>query len=178
MPHVFVSPRPAPVIPARSPRARAAIARRAGAVVVGLVGALVLAGCAPTVSVEVAPYATDPVCARIVLALPDLLNGMPRVQTSSQATAAWGDTAQKTIQLRCGVEVPGPTTDECVTVTDESGRDVDWLTVQDPVTKVWTLTTYGRSPAVELTVPAGMSTSPAVELSTAISFAAPTRNCL
>ncbi len=45
--------------------------------------------------------------------------------------------------LRCGVNVPGPTTDRCVSV-----NGVDWVIKEgDPV---WTLTTFGREPATEI----------------------------
>lgn len=138
---------------------------------------LVLSGCAPTIYIPPAAHATDPVCAEIVLAMPRTLNDFPRIKVSSQATAAWGDTPQQAITLRCGVPVMGPTEDECVTVTDTAGREVDWITVQDPETKAWTMTTYGRSPAVEVTIPDGMSTSPAVELTSAVSLAPATRFC-
>lgn len=143
-----------------------------------LIGAaLVLTGCAGTVTVPVGPNATDPLCANIVLAVPDKLSDFDRINTDSQATAAWGDSPQQAITLRCGVDVQGPTEDECTTVTDLTGREVDWITVQDPETEAWTMTTYGRSPAVEVTIPPGMSTSPAIELTNAVSLAPASRFC-
>ena len=39
---------------------------------------------------------------------------------TARRTAAWGDPSQ--VILRCGVNVPGPTTDRCVSV-----NDVDWV---------------------------------------------------
>lgn len=131
--------------------------------------------CTPTVSVPVAPHAADPVCAEIVLALPDALNDLPKIATASQATAAWGEPSSA-IALRCGVEVPGPTTDRCQTVTDASGRSVDWLVVEN-ADGGWTFTTYGRSPAVEVVVPPGVSTSPLDELNRAVQAAEQTRQC-
>lgn len=51
---------------------------------------------------------------------------------------------------RCGVEPPGPTTDTCIAV-DAGGVTVDWLVIEEDDS--WRTTTFGRSPAVELTVP-------------------------
>lgn len=162
-----------------------------------------LAGCAPTVSVAEAPYGHDPACARVVLALPDELGGLPRLATSSQASTAWG-TATAPVVLRCGVEPPGPTTDRCVTVETPSGPSIDWLAVPaeddgggtDPgdasddaggpgpaegVTD-WTFTTYGRAPAIEVVVPAevvsGRSTSFLDQLGPAVDLLEPERTCL
>lgn len=106
-----------------------------------LAGGLSLAGCSPAVDVPAAADAANPACAPMMVALPDSLGDAGLRQTNSQATAAWGDPSL--VILRCGVNVPGPTTDRCVTV-----NGVDWLLKEgDPV---WTLTTYGRRPATEI----------------------------
>lgn len=106
-----------------------------------LAGGLSLAGCSPAVDVPAAADAANPACAPMMVALPDSLGDAALRQTNSQATAAWGDPSL--VILRCGVNVPGPTTDRCVTV-----NGVDWLLKEgDPV---WTLTTYGRRPATEI----------------------------
>lgn len=56
---------------------------------------------------------------------------------------AWGDPA---IIVRCGVESPGPTADDCV------GADgIDW--VAHALSDGTMFTTYGRSPAIEVLVP-------------------------
>ncbi len=89
-----------------------------------------LAGCSQAVGVAVAPDATDPACARVVLALPDSLADLDRSRTTSQATAAWGS-GPDAVTLRCGVEVPGPTTEQCVTVETPSGPSVDWIVTAD-----------------------------------------------
>ena len=79
----------------------------------------------------------------MMVALPDTIGDAALRKTNSQATAAWGDPSQ--IILRCGVNVPGPTTDRCVSV-----NDVDWVIKEgDPV---WTLTTFGREPATEILI--------------------------
>ena len=156
----------------------------ARALVLGTTLALSLVGCSSAVVVDVAPHAADPVCASVVLALPEDLDDLPRVRTSSQATVAWGDPTDPVV-LRCGVEPPGPTTDQCVTAADDASS-VDWIAVSGPADESgaadWTFTTYGRSPAVEVQVPASVtatrSTSFLLELGQAISQVEQTRRCL
>lgn len=77
----------------------------------------------------------------MMVALPDALSDAKRRTTTGQATAAWGEPSVAV--LRCGVNVPGPTTDRCVTV-----NGVDWVIKEDGPT--WIFTTYGRDPATEL----------------------------
>lgn len=166
----------------RTPVASPRHARRLPAAA-GLV--LALAACAPGVSVAEAPHGADPVCASVVLALPDRLGDLPRQRTTSQASAAWG-TAAAPVVLRCGVEVPGPTTVHCVSVETPDGPSIDWLAVaDDPAaqgTTDWTFTTYGRDPAVEVRVPGSVastrSTSFLDQLGPAIAQVKPTRACL
>lgn len=144
-----------------------------------------VSACTPAVSVPVADDAADPVCAAIVLALPDELASYPRLRTTSQATTAWGDPAAP-IVLRCGVEPPGPTTDPCVTATDDAGTSVDWIAIEGPEAadggSTWTFTTYGREPAVEVTVPPEItrdsSTAFLVDLAPAVNRATQVRSCL
>lgn len=107
--------------------------------------ALLLAGCAPTVSLEAAPGATDPLCADVVVKLPAQLGTAPLRETDAQGTAAWGD-PQSTVILRCGVATPGPTTDACI-----SYDDVDWVE-DDSRSPDIRYTTYGRTPAVEVVI--------------------------
>ncbi|MDM7853966.1 DUF3515 family protein [Cellulomonas alba] len=126
-----------------------------------LLGAL--AGCASAVPVDVAPSATDPVCARVVLDTPSSLgSGLERRRTDAQATTAWGSPSDP-IVLRCGVTPLGPTTDKCVTVETPGGPSIDWVAVasqgEDDPSSDWTFTTYGRVPAVEVHVPAAVATA-------------------
>ncbi|MCC2318165.1 DUF3515 domain-containing protein [Cellulomonas chengniuliangii] len=146
---------------------------------------LLLAGCTSAVSVASAPHAADPACASVVLALPEVLGDLELLDTTSQASAAWGS-PEAAVVLRCGVDAPPPTTDRCVTVETPGGPSVDWVTVAgepdaDGATD-WTFTTYGREPAVELLVPAtvtaGHSTSFVDQLGPAIALVEPTRSCL
>lgn len=141
---------------------------------------LLVSGCAATVPVTVAPYATDPVCASVVLALPDSLGeGLDRVDTDAQATAAWGDPGSAVV-LRCGVEPLGPTTERCQSVTTPQGPTIDWVVLEDMGD--WTFTTYGRVPAVELVVPqavaASRSTSFVDLLGPAVALTEQERSCL
>lgn len=102
---------------------------------------LTLSACAPSVTIDEAPDANNPGCAPMMVALPDSLADAKRRTTTAQATAAWGDPAAAV--LRCGVTVPGPTTDRCVTV-----NGVDWVIKEGE--EAWTFTTYGRTPATEM----------------------------
>lgn len=137
---------------------------------------VLVAGCTPTITVDVAPDATDPVCASVVLALPAELGGAERLRTTSQATAAWG-VQSRAITLRCGVEPPAPTTDACQAIADASGTSVDWLVVQEAGSADWVFTTYGRVPTVEVRVPDGVATAPVVDLNRAVSLAPQSRHC-
>ena len=71
-------------------------------------------------TVEAAPHAADPACAPAMVAMPDALGDLDLRPTDSQATAVWGDPAA--VVLRCGAEVPGPTTDRCISVDL-----IDWV---------------------------------------------------
>lgn len=116
-----------------------------GAAVMAVAG---LAGCAQPHYVEAAPYAADPVCAEVMLAVPEVVAGLEYRTTTSQATASWGE--EFVIVARCGVEPLGPTTDECLAVTT-SIAEVDWvLREQDDA---WVATSFGLTPALEVTVP-------------------------
>lgn len=169
---VPVQPRPGA---APTPRRIHAAHRATGAAVV-LGTAASLTACAPVISVPPGEDATNPTCAVIVLATPDELGGLERIDTDSQATTAWGE-PQRAITLRCGVPVPGPTTEQCQTITDLSGTAVDWLVRQEDATQDWIFTTYGREPAVEVRVPPDVPTAPVVDLNAAVIQAEQTRQC-
>src|SRR5690625_4456427 len=85
------------------------------------VGGFALTGCTSLVAdIEVAPNATDPLCAEAMVAMPEEIAGHERRRTDSQSTAAWGEPAGGGV--RCGGEVPGPSADACV------GADgVEWV---------------------------------------------------
>jgi hypothetical protein len=108
---------------------------------IAAIAGLVLSACSPVVDVTPAKDAANAACAPMMLALPDSLGDAKLRKTNSQATAAWGDPSL--VVLRCGVNVPGPTTDRCVSV-----NGVDWVIKEG--NPVWTLTTFGREPATEI----------------------------
>ncbi|WP_344305856.1 DUF3515 domain-containing protein [Brevibacterium samyangense] len=119
--------------------------RRLPALAFGGVVLTALSACAgPVLVLEPAPRATEPVCASVMLALPEEIDGVPNRKTSAQATEAWGDPAIAI--LRCGMEPPAPTTDPCVTV-----NGVDWISTEAEEGH-WKFVTYGREPAVEVIV--------------------------
>lgn len=132
---------------------------------------LVLSGCAPAVDVPAAADAANPACAPMMVALPDAIGDAALRKTNSQATAAWGDPSQ--VILRCGVNVPGPTTDRCVSV-----NDVDWVIKEG--NPVWTLTTFGRDPATEVLMDPDKISSATVlaDVSAAAVKIKATRNCV
>ncbi|MDT0186359.1 DUF3515 family protein [Microbacterium sp. ARD31] len=101
-----------------------------------------LASCSSSVAMEPADAADDPACADVTVRLPADVDGQPRRWTDAQATGAWGDPAA--VLLTCGIAPPGPTTDRCITI-----GGVDWL-VDESESPRFRLTTYGRTPAVEV----------------------------
>lgn len=151
--------------------------------------ALLLAGCAGDVHLQPGPRAPDPVCAAVIQALPQELGGALQTSTTAQATVAWGPT-EAPITLRCGVDEPGPTTDRCVTV-ESGGSSVDWINPEagsalipphaDDEVGSWTFITYGRSPAIEVVVPAAAVTDQPdgilVDLASAIQRSPASRFC-
>jgi hypothetical protein len=116
--------------------------RRPLAAALLLGAAVTMTSCAGTVSLPAADDADDPLCAEVTVRLPDELDGQPRRWTDAQATGAWGNPAA--VLLTCGVESPGPTEARCITI-----GGVDWI-VDESDPPRYRITTYGRSPAVEV----------------------------
>jgi hypothetical protein len=115
---------------------------------------LTLAACGDA-PVRAVPFgASDsPACQRVADHWPERVGDLePRVTAvQSRGVAAWGDPP---VVARCGKAPPGPTEDPCIEVDG-----VDWVatTLDDGGTM---FTTYGRSPAVEVLVPAEYDTAP------------------
>jgi hypothetical protein len=145
---------------------------RPAAAALGLVAAAAgLVACTPTITVPAGVDAAEPVCAKVVLMLPEEVGGQAKVRASSQATAAWGEPG-RAITLRCGVEPPAPTTQDCQSVDPgiPGLGTFDWITTQDD--NGWTFTTYGREPAVAVQVPTelggGQPTAALIDVSRAV----------
>lgn len=147
--------------------------RVSGILLTAVLAGSVLSGCSPVVDVAPAANAADPACAPMMVALPDAIGDAPLRKTNSQATAAWGDPSQ--VVLRCGVNVPGPTTDRCVSV-----NGVDWVIKEGDA--AWTLTTFGREPATEILLTKDQETISSAtvlaDLSAAAAKVPATRNCV
>lgn len=105
-----------------------------------------LVGCSTTVHLEAADDANNPDCASISVLLPNAVGDFDRMWTDAQATGAWGD---PTVVLRCGVDVPAPSTLTCTTIAG-----IDWL-VLDQEDERQRLVSYGHDPAVEITIRRG-----------------------
>ncbi|WP_314646774.1 DUF3515 family protein [uncultured Microbacterium sp.] len=114
----------------------------AGTAALGITAAL--SGCAPTVHLEPAAAANDPMCAEVIVRLPASLGEQARVWTDAQATAAWG--TPSVVLLTCGLKEPAQTTQQCVSL-----GGADWL-VDESDSPNLRLTTYGRAPAVQVFV--------------------------
>jgi len=132
---------------------------------------LSLAACAPAVPLTPAPDATNPDCADVIVRLPDTVGGLEKRVTDAQATGAWGNPAS--VLLRCGVEVPGPSTLLCVTL-----RGVDWLR-DDSGAPNYVFTSYGRDPAVQVIINGNEAsgTEALIDLSNAVGTIPATRAC-
>jgi hypothetical protein len=98
------------------------------------------------VSVEPGPFADNPQCSDVISRAPETVLKKHRDDVTGEGTAAWGDGS---VVLRCGVKPLAPTTNLCVNI-----NGVDWVLDEERANKDGTqvLTTYGRTPAVEVTV--------------------------
>lgn len=143
------------------------------------------ASCAAPVTLDPAPFASDPQCAEVLRDLPAELAGAERRSTTTQASRAWGEPP---IHLRCGVDPPGPTTERCITVTTAAGLGIDWVVAEfddaDGATGrgQFAFTTYGRAPAIEVVVPVEYAGSDAtallLDLAPAVSQIEQSRRCI
>ena len=109
-----------------------------------MLGASILAGCAPTVALEPAVNANTTECANMMVRLPDTVAELPRRSVTAQSTAAWGEPVA--VIIRCGLPTPPPSTLPCATV-----EGIDWLR-DDADAPRFVFTTYGLDPATEVIV--------------------------
>lgn len=93
------------------------------------------------------PNARTAACTALVGRLPDQVLNQRRTDLAVVGAAAWGDPS---IVLRCGVPPTGPTSNPCI---DVNGQDWTFSETQD----VFRFITYGRTPAVEVTVPTSIN---------------------
>ncbi|WP_456285452.1 DUF3515 domain-containing protein [Microbacterium sp. JZ70] len=131
-----------------------------------LAAVIALTGCAPTVHLEAAPRANDPLCAEVSVRMPDSVSGLERRWTDAQATAAWGEPTA--VILSCGYDAPAPTTQQCVTIDG-----VDWI-VDESERPNLRMTTYGREPAVQVYVDTTVVSADAVLAGSALGSAVST----
>ncbi|MET0843017.1 MAG: DUF3515 family protein [Mycetocola sp.] len=116
------------------------------------VATTLLTGCAQAVPLSAADDANNPACADVIVRLPEVVAEKPQRETAAQATGAWGDPAA--VILHCGVAVPGPTTDACISL-----NGVDWIADEsEAADDTYRYTTYGRDPAIEVVINADAAT--------------------
>jgi len=145
-------------------------ALRPAAALALLTGPLLLTGCGSE-AIKPAPGAATPACTALTGRLPGQVLGRSRNQLSVAGAASWGKPA---IVLRCGVSPPGPTTDACLGV-----NGLDWVFTETKHTLRFV--SYGRNPAVEVTVPVSVgrtgATGALVDLAAAVRPITAGTNC-
>ena len=149
---------------------------------------------AGNVNLDPAPDAANPVCAYAMVAMPEKLVGLDQRETTAQATTAWGEPAS--VILKCGVTVQEPVSDPCAEV-----NGIDWVlrpqdapensttsgtgssptagVSENKATGIWTATTYGRTPAIEVTFDADKVSSSTLlaELNSAVKQVPSQKKC-
>ena len=115
--------------------------------------------------------ADDPACADVIVRLPDTVAGLSYRPTNAQATAAWGDPAG--VELTCGIEPSGPTTDDCVNV-----NGVDWI-IDRSAAPLYRFEAYGRTPGLQVVVDSerASGTETVVDLGAAAKLLPQERQC-
>lgn len=124
------------------------------------------------VAMQPAVDANDPLCAEVIIRLPEEVAENKRRPTNAQSTGAWG--SPTAVELVCGITPSGPTTDRCVSV-----NGIDW--VIDPTNKpVYRFEAYGRNPGLEVYVNSELvsGTDVIMDLTAAVSQLPQERNCL
>lgn len=147
--------------------------RTVGAVLALLTLAPLLAACSPAVHLTAEPGADTVACAGVIARLPHELGGLALRETDAQGTAAWGTPSG--VLLRCGIPTPDRSTVKCYTL-----GGVDFLLeAEGKDQQIAVLTTYGRSPGVQVVVDTTQADPSVVQdLTTAIKTVPATRKCL
>jgi hypothetical protein len=139
--------------------------------VLALTLAVGLAGCGAD-EPEPGPDAGTAACTALLGRLPDRVLNRQRTALDVAGAAAWGDPA---IVLRCGVTPTGPTSDPC---NEYDG--IGWVFTETD--DVYRFLTYGRVPAVEVTVPTSIDRSTVsgglIDLAKAVKPIPKTTDCL
>jgi hypothetical protein len=150
------------------------------AALVSLALAPVLSGCSRAVAVEAAPQGWSKACAEVYTALPDGVAGLDRRETTAQGAAAWSGGADgEVVVLRCGVEpLDALQTAGGCTAVEGGGVKVDWIPGEPRDGRV-TWTTYGRTPAVALEMPAdeAVTSSATIDVAPAVALVEKDRSC-
>jgi hypothetical protein len=151
------------------------------AALVGLALAPALSGCSRAVAVEAAPQGWSKACAEVYTALPDGVAGLDRRETTAQGAAAWSGGADgEVVVLRCGVEPLDAleTAGGCTAVESPGGGTVDWIP-GEPLDGRVIWTTYGRTPAVALEMPAdeAVTSSATIDVAPAVALVEKDRSC-
>jgi len=133
---------------------------------------LVLSGCSATVSLDSAPDANNPDCAKVVVRLPNQTANQQKRITNSQSTAAWGDPVS--ITLTCGLEPINVSKLTCITA-----GGVDWV-VDESQKPVYRFISFGRTPATMVTVDSNRVSGATVleDLGQAVQFTKRSKKCL
>lgn len=137
-----------------------------------VLSAVVLTGCA-SVPMQPAEDAGAVECAEVSVRLPETVDNLPKRYTNAQATGAWGNPAS--VLLRCGVETPGPTTDQCISLDG-----IDWVEDESEA-PTYRYTTYGRTPAVEVIIDSSTGVSglnTLMDLNEAVGYLPQTGQCV
>lgn len=103
-----------------------------------------LSGCAATVTLDAAEDSNNPLCAEVMVRLPDQIAEFPQRYTNAQATSAWGEPVS--LIIRCGLKEVTVSELPCVTA-----GEVDWL-VDDSQAPSYRFISYARNPAIEVVV--------------------------
>lgn len=131
----------------------------------------VLTGCSGDVPMDAAPDANNPACADVIVRLPDTVANLERRTTNAQSTGAWGEPVG--VELYCGIEPSGPTTDDCVNVSG-----VDWI-IDRSGAPLYRFEAYGRKPGLVVIVNSELAsgTETVVDLGTVAKLLPQTRQC-
>ncbi|MFI8908378.1 DUF3515 family protein [Streptomyces albidoflavus] len=160
-------------VPRRPSRRTALLAGGAGAL--ALAGAVVWAAGpfgGPPAGVEAAARGADPACAGVVERAPGELAGRELAGGSPPGVAVWGGGE---VVLRCGFAPPPATVERCVDI-----NGVDWVLEEAQRTGATELISYGRDPAVRLTLAEGFDRTDTalIDLSAAVAPVRQDRHCM